>query len=71
MEKVYKSGKLQFVAMNPETEKKQTTLLNNLVEDAAASDIVTVRDALAPLLKHGISSSHVQENYEIVESPEV
>ena len=64
MAKVFVSGKLQYGATDPITEKVQTTTLIHVVEGADSESVLKVRDALNLLQANTIESSRMVATYE-------
>ncbi|MGK9326165.1 hypothetical protein [Aerococcus urinaeequi] len=63
MNKEFVSARLQFVAMDPETELKTSLSLSDLIEEAAAEDVNAIKTALQAVLDDPIETSTATVTY--------
>lgn len=63
MNKEFVSARLQFVAMDPETELKTSLALSDLVEEASAADVNAIKTALEAVLEDPIETTTATVTY--------
>lgn len=64
--KSYIDGRVQFEMYDDETDKVKRITLRDLKEDAPADELVSLGEALNPLVELDIDGALITENYKVI-----